>query len=73
MPEQPKIPVGDDEDPIPLPKDFKPFKYSYNIYLGDGLPEFTANPTHMEIIHRLILRAATAKDITEFNLLFCNC
>ena len=43
-------------------------KLAYSVMLGDLLPTFYYIPSSMEIIHRLVLRAATAKDIQEFQL-----
>jgi hypothetical protein len=42
--------------------------FSYQISIGQTMPAFTFVPEGSEIYHRLIIRAALSKSITEFNL-----
>lgn len=48
-------------------------KFSYTISIGEKIPMFTYTPQSSEIYHRLILRAALAKSIDEFNLKLSPC
>jgi len=45
----------------------------YDINIGLKMPSFTYLPLSYEIFHRLVLKAALATDISEFNLTLSNC
>jgi len=47
--------------------------FVYDIQIGKNMPEFTYLPLSAEIFHRLVLRAAIATSLSEFDLKKSNC